>query len=246
MRTISEFTVEEGERVPFALTWYPSHEDPPDADRPGGRARRDRELLARVEREVHGRRARGVARPAAPLAHGAEGADLRADRRHRRRADDVAARVDRRRAQLGLPLLLAARRDADAARAAAGGPRRRGARLAQVAAARGRGRSRRPADHVRRRRRAAPDRVRAAVAAGLRGLGAGAHRQRRERAAPARRLRRGDGRALPGARARPREGAARVGAAEDAARLPRARLAASPTRASGRSAASRGTSCTRR
>jgi GH15 family glucan-1,4-alpha-glucosidase len=30
MRTISEFTVEEGERVPFALTWYPSHKDPPD------------------------------------------------------------------------------------------------------------------------------------------------------------------------------------------------------------------------
>jgi len=29
MRTISEFTIEEGERVPFALTWYPSHEDPP-------------------------------------------------------------------------------------------------------------------------------------------------------------------------------------------------------------------------
>jgi GH15 family glucan-1,4-alpha-glucosidase len=30
MRTISEFTVEEGERVPLALTWYPSHEDLPD------------------------------------------------------------------------------------------------------------------------------------------------------------------------------------------------------------------------
>jgi GH15 family glucan-1,4-alpha-glucosidase len=29
MRTISEFAIEEGERVPFALTWYPSHEDPP-------------------------------------------------------------------------------------------------------------------------------------------------------------------------------------------------------------------------
>jgi GH15 family glucan-1,4-alpha-glucosidase len=29
MRTISEFAVEEGQRVPFALTWYPSHEDPP-------------------------------------------------------------------------------------------------------------------------------------------------------------------------------------------------------------------------
>jgi GH15 family glucan-1,4-alpha-glucosidase len=26
MRTISEFTIEEGERIPFVLTWYPSHE----------------------------------------------------------------------------------------------------------------------------------------------------------------------------------------------------------------------------
>jgi GH15 family glucan-1,4-alpha-glucosidase len=31
MRTIAEFTVREGERVPFALTWYPSNEDPPEA-----------------------------------------------------------------------------------------------------------------------------------------------------------------------------------------------------------------------
>jgi len=30
MRTISEFTVDEGERVPFVLTWFPSHEDPPE------------------------------------------------------------------------------------------------------------------------------------------------------------------------------------------------------------------------
>ncbi|HEY8316558.1 MAG TPA: glycoside hydrolase family 15 protein [Gaiellaceae bacterium] len=30
MRTISEFRIEEGERIPFALTWYPSHEDLPD------------------------------------------------------------------------------------------------------------------------------------------------------------------------------------------------------------------------
>jgi GH15 family glucan-1,4-alpha-glucosidase len=29
MRTIGEFTVREGERVPFTLTWYPSNEDPP-------------------------------------------------------------------------------------------------------------------------------------------------------------------------------------------------------------------------
>jgi GH15 family glucan-1,4-alpha-glucosidase len=30
MRTIGEFTVREGERVPFTLTWYPSNEEPPE------------------------------------------------------------------------------------------------------------------------------------------------------------------------------------------------------------------------
>ena len=29
MRTVSEFVVDEGERVPFVLTWFPSHENPP-------------------------------------------------------------------------------------------------------------------------------------------------------------------------------------------------------------------------
>ena len=45
--------------------------------------------------------------------------------------------------------------------------------------------------------RAPADRVRAAVAGGLRGSPPGAHRQRRARAVPARRLRRGHGRAAP-------------------------------------------------
>ncbi len=31
MRTLSEFAVDEGERVPFVLTWYPSHDDVPEA-----------------------------------------------------------------------------------------------------------------------------------------------------------------------------------------------------------------------
>jgi GH15 family glucan-1,4-alpha-glucosidase len=30
MRTISELTVDEGERVPFVLTWFPSHAEPPE------------------------------------------------------------------------------------------------------------------------------------------------------------------------------------------------------------------------
>ena len=59
------------------------------------------------------------------------------------------------------------------------------------------------ADHVRHRRRAAPDRMGGALAARLRGLRAGAHRQRGPRPAPARRVRRGDGRAAPGAPRRP-------------------------------------------
>ena len=51
-----------------------------------------------------------VARRGGPLAAHAQGADVRADRRHRRRADHLAAGEARRRPQLGLPLLLAARR----------------------------------------------------------------------------------------------------------------------------------------
>jgi GH15 family glucan-1,4-alpha-glucosidase len=31
MRTIGEFTVQEGERIPFVLTWYPSNQQPPPA-----------------------------------------------------------------------------------------------------------------------------------------------------------------------------------------------------------------------
>ncbi len=138
---------------------------------------------------------RRSARPA--VADHAQGADLRADRRDRRRAHDVAARAHRRRAQLGLPLLLAARRDADADGAAERRLRRGGAGVARLAAARGRRRSRGPADHVRAGGRAAAARARARPAR-LRGLAAGAGRQRGVRAVPARRLRRGDGRAATG------------------------------------------------
>ena len=48
----------------------------------------------------------------------AQGADLRSDGRHRVRRDEVASREDRRRAELGLPHLLAARCDLRSVRAA--------------------------------------------------------------------------------------------------------------------------------
>ena len=221
MRTISEVVVEAGERVPFVLTWYPSHRDAAGPGRLRARPRRNGELLARVARAAPGLAAGRVAGRRGPLPDGAEGADVRADRRDRRGPDDLAARVDRRRAELGLSLLLAARRDVDAAHAAQRRPRRRGGALATVAAARGRRRPGRPPDHVRRRRRAAADRVRAAVARRLRGVGSGPRRQRGERAGPARCLRRGDGRALPGAGARPARRAARLGAPAGPAPLSR-------------------------
>ena len=117
LTTVAEFTVREGERVPFVLTWHPSHEHAPRASARRRRAQRGARLVEwswSQRLQLRGR----VARRRRALADHAQGADLRADRRHRRRADDVPAREHRRRAQLGLPLLLAARRDVHALRAA--------------------------------------------------------------------------------------------------------------------------------
>ncbi len=105
---------------------------------------------------VHVRRAVPRGRPA--LADHAQGADVRADRRHRRGRDDLAAGGARRRAQLGLPLLLAARRDVHPSGAGPDRLHRRGGRVAGVAAARDRRQPGPAADHVRRRRRAAASR----------------------------------------------------------------------------------------
>ena len=84
--------------------------------------------------------------------------------RDRRCPDDLAAGGDRRRAQLGLPLLLAARR---LVHAGAAGPDRLhggGGRLARLALPGDRRRPEPAAAHVRHRRRAPADRARAALA----------------------------------------------------------------------------------
>ena len=97
------------------LTWFPSHRAAARRrSTPSRRSTDDRGVLARLGRPVPPRRR--LPRRDPPVAAGAEGAHVRADRRDRRGADDLAAGADRRRAQLGLPLLLAPRRDADAAR----------------------------------------------------------------------------------------------------------------------------------
>ena len=84
------------------------------ARRPAGRARRldgarrDAPFLVRMVGSLHVSGA--LARRGDQIADRHEGADLSAERRRRRRADELAAGNARRRSQLGLPVLLAARR----------------------------------------------------------------------------------------------------------------------------------------
>ena len=137
-----------------------------------------------------------LARGRAPLGADAEAAHLPADRRDRRGAHDQPARAPRRRAQLGLPLHLDPRRRLLAVRPAAARLHRGGGGVHGLAA-----RALPRAAH--RGDRAAPDHVRDRRPLGARGGGprpprglprlvAGADRQRRRRAAPARHLRRDD------------------------------------------------------
>ena len=118
----------------------------------------------------------------------AEGADLPAHRRDRRRRHHLAARTDRRSPQLGLPLLLAAGLHLHPAGPDLRRIPRRGQSLARMAAARRRRRPGRPADHVRPGRHPAPPRGRAALAGRVRELPPRPHRQRRLRPTPTRRL----------------------------------------------------------
>ena len=134
----------------------------------------------------------GVAGCGRPLSDHPEGADLRADRRPRRRPYHVAARTPRRRAQLGLPLLLVAGRHLHPRGAAAVRLHGRGEGVAAVADPRRRRQGLPAAHHVRPRRRTPAARAGIAVAGGLRGLEARPDRKRGARSVPARRVRRGD------------------------------------------------------
>ena len=102
LTTVGEFIVSEGDRVPFVMSYGPSHLPVPEAFSADAALQDTESFWQEWSRQGPGARpmeGRGHA-----LAHHAQGADLRADRRHRGGADHVAARTHRRRAQLGLSL----------------------------------------------------------------------------------------------------------------------------------------------
>ena len=190
------------QRVPFVLTYQLSHLPRPRAGGRRARAGRHRAVLERLDDRSAATPDGGDRGPSRRSLITAQGTDLRADRRNPRRGDHLAARTARRPAQLGLPLLLAARRHLHPAGAAGHRLRRRGARVAGMAGARGRRRSAQTCRSCTASTAGAGCPNRAALAAGLRGLGTGAGRQRRGRPVPARRLGRGARRPAPGARIR--------------------------------------------
>ncbi len=133
------------------------------AGRPGRRRRRaaaadgDDGVLASLARpRAHPRPSAAPVRRAVGTDH--QGPHVHADRRHRGRADDLAAGDPGRRAQLGLPLHLDAGLDVHAPGPALPAARHRGGRVHAVRRRSRTERRRQPADHVRHRRRARPHR----------------------------------------------------------------------------------------
>ena len=175
-RHVDEFEVSAGDELLFSTTWVPSHVILDDLgsleDRIGATTDADDEW-ARAVPDRPPARGRRTPLPADPA-----DAHPRGHRRHRRRPHHVAAGGVRRRAQLGLPLLLAARCGPDAGLPHRGRLHRGGAAVARLAAAGGGRRPRGPADHVRRGRRPAAAGGRPGAPARLRGIPPGPDRQR--------------------------------------------------------------------
>ena len=152
-------TLREGERRFCSLSWARSLGGPAHLRGGAGAHRADVPLLARVAGRRHLSRP-SLARVPAAFRAGAQGPDLRADRGDDRGADDLAAGDAGRRAQLGLPLLLDARRNVHAVGPARARPRLGGERLHGVPRRPAAQQGRLAPDHVRHRRRAEPARDR--------------------------------------------------------------------------------------
>ena len=243
-RTVAEFTVARGQRLPFVITFFPSHETPPLPidpfaaqaatqrawDQWCGQCAYDGKWRDAVLRSLITLKSLTYAPTggivAAPTTSLPEriGGSRNWDYRFCWVRDSTFTLY---------ALLLAGYRDEAAAwrewllRSAAGRPRR-------------------PADAIRRRRRSGTHGIRSPLAAGLREFAAGARRQRRIGPGAARRLRRIDRCPVPRPPCRPRAQRRRVALRSRAPQVPRAQLESSPTMASGRRGARSATSRTRK
>jgi len=94
LSTVSEFTVRAGDRVPFVLTWNPSHETATQTGRRRRRPARHPDVLGRLVTARHAG-ARSLQAGHQKVAAHVESPDLPTHRWHRRRRDDIPAGTDR-------------------------------------------------------------------------------------------------------------------------------------------------------
>jgi GH15 family glucan-1,4-alpha-glucosidase len=184
LTTVGDFAVSAGQRAPFVLTYVPSHLPLPEPVDVGDALRSTEEFWqswasACRSTDQHGEIVTRSLITLKALTYAPTGGIV-ADR-----ADYLAARATGRSAQLGLPLLLAARRYADAPRADEHRILRRGEGVARLAAPSRCWKPGADPNHVRGRGRTMAGRARGPVAWRIRELETRAHRQRRRRPAPA-------------------------------------------------------------
>ena len=223
LTTVGEFIVSEGDRVPFVMSYGPSHLPVPEAFSADA-ALKDTESFWQEwcgKGQIDGPWKEAVTRSLITLkalTYGPTGGLVAAPTTSLPEFIGGNRNWDYR-------YLLAARCDADAARADERRLLRRSAALARLADARGRRKARAVARDVRRGGRAAPDRMGSGLAARLRAVAPGAHRQRGARPASARRLRRGHGHPAPGPVRRIIRKRSRLGRADRVTRSSRQGLA---------------------
>jgi GH15 family glucan-1,4-alpha-glucosidase len=158
MTTVGEFKVSRGETVPLILTYSRSHKPLPQSLDPSAALRDTEKFWTEWAAKC---------RPAGDWSDAVRRSIITLKALTYQPTGGIVARAYRRRAQLGLPLLLAARRHAHAARRHACRLLRGSGSVAGMAAAGGRRKPRPNSDHVRHRRRAPARRMGGGLAARL-------------------------------------------------------------------------------